>query len=180
MAVLSVVYSLLLSLFLYKDLSWARFCESMVQAGIATGVVMLVIMGSAVIGWLLTFDQVPARFAEWVTATIDNKFLIILALNVLMLIVGMPLDLPPAILLLGPIFVPLAASIGLDPVQLGLIMIINLGIGLYTPPIGTTLFISASIARCSMSATTRELWPFFAVAMIVLLAVSYIPALTIY
>jgi tripartite ATP-independent transporter DctM subunit len=180
MAVLSVVYSLLLSLFLYKDLSWARFCESMVQAGIATGVVMLVIMGSAVIGWLLTFDQVPARFAEWVTATIDNKFLIILALNVLMLIVGMPLDLPPAILLLGPIFVPLAASIGLDPVQLGLIMIINLGIGLYTPPIGTTLFISASIARCSLAATTRELWPFFAVAMIVLLAVSYIPALTIY
>jgi TRAP-type C4-dicarboxylate transport system permease large subunit len=122
----------------------------------------------------------PAHFAEWVKATIDKKFLIILALNVLMLIVGMPLDLPPAILLLGPIFVPLAASIGLDPVQLGLIMIINLGIGLYTPPIGTTLFMSASIARCSLAATTRELWPFFAVAMIVLLAVSYIPALTIY
>ena len=87
-----------------------------------------------------------------------------------MLLVGMPLDLPPAILLLGPIFVPLAASIGLDPVQLGLIMIINLGIGLYTPPIGTTLFISSSIAKTSLSDTTQELWPFFAVAMLVLLA----------
>lgn len=180
MAVLSVVYSLLLSIFFYKDLSWQRFCQSMVEAGIATGVVMLVIMGSAVVGWLLTFDQVPARFAEWVKATIDNKLLIILALNVLMLIIGMPLDLPPAILLLGPIFVPLAAAIGLDPVQLGLIMIINLGIGLYTPPIGTTLFISASIAKCSMSETTKELWPFFAVAMLVLLLISYVPALTIY
>ena len=180
MAVLSVIYSLLLSLLLYHDLTWARFRQSMIDAGIATGVVMLVIMGSAVVGWLLTFDQVPTRFAEWVTATIHNKFLIILALNVLMLIVGMPLDLPPAILLLGPIFVPLAASIGLDPVQLGLIMVINLGIGLYTPPIGTTLFISASIAKCSLGDTTRELWPFFAVAMLVLLAVSYIPALTIY
>jgi len=180
MAVLSVVYSLLLSLFFYRDLSWKRFCQSMVEAGIATGVVMLVIMGSAVVGWLLTFDQVPARFAEWVKATIDNKLLIILALNILMLLIGMPLDLPPAILLLGPIFVPLAAAIGLDPVQLGLIMIINLGIGLYTPPIGTTLFISASIARCSMAETTRELWPFFAVAMIVLMLVSYFPALTIY
>ncbi len=180
MAVLSVVYSLLLSIFFYKDLSWQRFCQSMVEAGIATGVVMLVIMGSAVVGWLLTFDQVPARFAEWVKATIDNKLLIILALNVLMLIIGMPLDLPPAILLLGPIFVPLAAAIGLDPVQLGLIMIINLGIGLYTPPIGTTLFISASIAKCSMSETTKELWPFFAVAMLVLMLISYVPALTIY
>jgi tripartite ATP-independent transporter DctM subunit len=180
MAVLSVVYSVVLSLFLYRDLSWARFREAMIEAGIATGVVMLVIMGSAVIAWILTFDQVPMRFAEWVSTTIDNKILIIVALNVLMLLIGMPLDLPPAILLLGPIFVPLAASIGLDPVQLGLIMVINLGIGLYTPPIGTTLFISSSIARTSLADTTRELWPFFAVAMLVLLAVSYIPALTIY
>jgi tripartite ATP-independent transporter DctM subunit len=180
MAVLSVIYSLLLSLLLYHDLTWTRFRQSMIDAGIATGVVMLVIMGSAVVGWLLTFDQVPTRFAEWVTATIHTKFLIILALNVLMLIVGMPLDLPPAILLLGPIFVPLAASIGLDPVQLGLIMVINLGIGLYTPPIGTTLFISTSIARTTLGEATRELWPFFGVAMLVLLAMSYIPALTIY
>jgi tripartite ATP-independent transporter DctM subunit len=137
-------------------------------------------MGSAVIAWILTFDQVPTRFALWVSSTFDNKILIIMALNVLMLIVGMPLDLPPAILLLGPIFVPLAANIGLDPVQLGMIMIINLGIGLYTPPIGTTLFISSSIAKASLAETTKELWPFFTVAMLVLLAVSYIPALTIY
>lgn len=180
MAVLSVVYSLLLSFFLYRDLSWTRFKDSMIEAGIATGVVMLVIMGSAVVGWILTFDQVPTRVAEWVSATIQNKYLVILALNILMLLVGMPLDLPPAILLLGPIFVPLAASIGLDPVQLGLIMIINLGLGLYTPPIGTTLFISSSIAKSSLAETTHELWPFFGVALLVLLAVSYIPALTLY
>jgi len=180
MAVLSVIYSLLLSLLLYRDLTWKRFCEAIVEAGVATGVVMLVIMGSSVIGWLLTFDQVPTRFAEWVAATIQNKYLVIFALNILMLLVGMPLDLPPAILLLGPIFVPLAATIGLDPVQLGLIMIINLGIGLYTPPIGTTLFISSSIAKSSLAETTRELWPFLGVALLLLMAVSYIPALTLY
>jgi tripartite ATP-independent transporter DctM subunit len=180
MAVLSVVYAIVLSIILYRDLTWSRFRESMVEAGIATGVVMLVIMGSAVVGWLLTFDQVPTRFAEWVSSTIQNPYLVILSLNILMLIVGMPLDLPPAILLLGPIFVPLAAAIGLDPVQLGLIMVINLGIGLYTPPIGTTLFISSSIAKSSLADTTRELWPFFAVAILVLLAVSYVPALTLY
>jgi tripartite ATP-independent transporter DctM subunit len=180
MAVFAVLYAMALSAVLYRDLSWRRFKDAMIDSGMATGVVMLVIMGSAVVGWLLTFDQVPTRFAEWVSSTIQSPWLVILAINILLLLVGMPLDLPPAILLLGPILVPLAASIGLDPVQLGLIMVLNLGIGLYTPPIGTTLFISASIARSSLHDTTRELWPFFAVAMLVLLAVSYIPALTIY
>lgn len=179
-AVLAVLYAMVLSLVLYRDMSFARFRRSMIEAGIATGVVMLVIMGSAIVGWILTFDQVPQRFAEWVGATISNPLLVILAMNVLLLLVGMPIDLPPAILLLGPIFVPLAATIGLDPVQLGIIMVLNLGIGLYTPPIGTTLFISTSIARTTLGETTKELWPFFGVAMIVLLLVSYVPALTIY
>ena len=179
-SVLAVVYALALSAFFYRDLTWKRFHHSLIESGIATGVVMLVIMGSAIVGWILTFDEVPTRFAEWVTATISNPLLVILAMNILLLIVGMPLDLPPAILLLGPIFVPLAASIGLDPVQLGIIMVLNLGIGLYTPPIGTTLFISSSIARASLADTTRELWPFLAVSMLVLLAMSYIPALTLY
>jgi tripartite ATP-independent transporter DctM subunit len=179
-SVLAVVYALALSAFFYRDLTWKRFYHSLIESGIATGVVMLVIMGSAIVGWILTFDEVPTRFAEWVTATISNPLLVILAMNILLLIVGMPLDLPPAILLLGPIFVPLAASIGLDPVQLGIIMVLNLGIGLYTPPIGTTLFISSSIARASLADTTRELWPFLAVSMLVLLAMSYVPALTLY
>ncbi|MEW6254872.1 MAG: TRAP transporter large permease subunit [Pseudomonadota bacterium] len=179
-AVLAVLYSLVLSLVLYRDMTWARFKLSMIEAGVATGVVMLVIMGSAIVGWILTFDQVPQIFAQWVSATISNPFLVILAMNVLLLLVGMPIDLPPAILLLGPIFVPLAASIGMDPVQLGIIMVLNLGIGLYTPPIGTTLFISTSIARTSLSEATRELWPFFGVAMLVLVLMSYVPALTIY
>jgi len=179
-AVLAVVYSVVLSVVLYKDLDWARFQEAMVEAGIATGVVMLVIMGSAACGWLMTFDQVPTRFTAWVAATIHSPWLILLAVNVVLLIVGAPLDLPPALLLFGPILVPLAASIHLDPVQLGLIMIINLGIGLYTPPIGTTLFIAASISRDSLDDVCKELVPFFIVAMLVLLGVTYIPWLTIY
>ncbi|WP_174021854.1 TRAP transporter large permease subunit (plasmid) [Agrobacterium fabrum] len=179
-AVLSVVYSLLLSLLVYRDLTWPRFCENIVEAGVATGVVMLVIMGSAAVGWVLTFDQAPQQMAEWVAANISSPIVIILMMNILMLIVGMPLDMPPAILLLGPIFVPLADAIGLDRVQLGLMMVINLGIGLYTPPIGTTLFISSSIAKAPLGATTRELWPFFGMAMLLLLAVSFIPSLTIY
>ncbi|MCA1371108.1 TRAP transporter large permease subunit [Bradyrhizobium sp. BRP14] len=179
-AVLSVVYSLALSLVYYRDLTWKRFCDNVVEAGMATGVVMLVIMGSAAVGWVLTFDQAPQQMADWVAANISSPIVIILMMNILMLIVGMPLDMPPAILLLGPIFVPLADTIGLDRAQLGLMMVINLGIGLYTPPIGTTLFISSSIAKSPLGETTRELWPYFAMAMMLLLAVSFIPALTLY
>ncbi|MGR9193173.1 TRAP transporter large permease subunit [Rhizobium leguminosarum] len=179
-SVLSVVYSLLLSILFYRDLTWKRFCENMVEAGVATGVVMLVIMGSAAVGWVLTFDQAPQHMAEWVSTHISSPIVIILMMNLIMLVVGMPLDMPPAILLLGPIFVPLADSIGLDRVQLGLIMVINLGIGLYTPPIGTTLFISSSIAKAPLGTTTSELWPYFGMAMLLLLAVSFVPALTIY
>ncbi|ANM08303.1 TRAP dicarboxylate transporter permease protein DctM subunit (plasmid) [Rhizobium phaseoli] len=179
-SVLSVVYSLLLSILFYRDLTWKRFCGNMVEAGVATGVVMLVIMGSAAVGWVLTFDQAPQHMAEWVSTHISSPIVIILMMNLIMLVVGMPLDMPPAILLLGPIFVPLADSIGLDRVQLGLMMVINLGIGLYTPPIGTTLFISSSIAKAPLGTTTSELWPFFGMAMLLLLAVSFVPALTIY
>ncbi|MBX4931023.1 MULTISPECIES: TRAP transporter large permease subunit [Rhizobium] len=179
-SVLSVGYSLLLSILFYRDLTWKRFCENMVEAGVATGVVMLVIMGSAAVGWVLTFDQAPQQMAEWVSAHISSPIVIILMMNVIMLVVGMPLDMPPAILLLGPIFVPLADSIGLDRVQLGLMMVINLGIGLYTPPIGTTLFISSSIAKAPLGTTTSELWPYFGMAMLLLLAISFVPALTIY
>ncbi|WP_085035796.1 TRAP transporter large permease subunit [Ensifer aridi] len=179
-AVLSVVYSLFLSLLFYRDLTWKRFCDNVVEAGVGTGVVMLVIMGSASVGWVLTFDQAPQQMAEWVATNISSPIVIILMMNIIMLIVGMPLDMPPAILLLGPIFVPLADAIGLDRVQLGLMMVINLGIGLYTPPIGTTLFISSSIAKAPLGETTRELLPFFTMAMLLLLAVSFIPDLTIY
>jgi len=178
-AVMAVLYALAAGLLIYRDMSWARFRKAMIDAGIATGIVMMVIMGSAAASWILTYDQVPQRFAEWVSTTLREPWLVILAMNLIMLVIGGPLDLAPAILLLAPIFVPLAQQIGLDPLQLGLMMVINLGIGLYTPPVGTTLFISSTIAGSTMSETTKALWPFFFVALALLAAVSYVPALTI-
>ncbi|MFC7478446.1 TRAP transporter large permease [Dankookia sp. GCM10030260] len=178
-AVMAVLYALVASIFLYRDMSWTRFRKAMIDAGIATGIVMMVIMGSAAASWILTYDQVPQRFAEWVSATLREPWMVILAMNVIMLLIGGPLDLAPAILLLAPIFVPLAATIGLDPLQLGLMMVLNLGIGLYTPPVGTTLFISSTIAGSTMSETTKALWPFFFVALALLAAISYVPALTL-
>lgn len=178
-SVLATVYAGVVSLVIYRDMSWTRIHQAVISAGVATGVVMLVIMGSAVIGWLLTYAQIPQSFAEWCLATLQSPWLIILAMNAIMLLVGMFIDLPAAILLLGPIFVPLAKAIGMDIEQLGIMMVLNLAIGLFTPPVGTTLFISSSIAKVSIIQAARELWPYYLAACAVLLLFSYIPALTL-
>jgi tripartite ATP-independent transporter DctM subunit len=126
-AVMAVLYALAASILIYRDMSWARFYKAMMDAGVATGIVMMVIMGSAAASWILTYDQVPQRFAEWMSTTLQEPWMVILAMNLIMLAVGGPLDLSPAILLLAPIFVPIAQQIGMDPLQLGLMMILNLG-----------------------------------------------------
>lgn len=178
-SVIATVYALLVGVFVYRDMTFARLKSAVLSAGVATGVVMLVIMGSAVIGWLLTFAQIPQIFAQWCVDTLREPWLIILAMNLIMLIVGMFIDLPAGILLLGPIFVPLANAIGLDLTQLGIMMVLNLAIGLFTPPVGTTLFISSSIARVSIFHATRELMPFYVAAFVILMLFSFVPILTL-
>ncbi len=178
-SVIAVFYALLAGMFIYRDMTAKRFFQALLAAGVATGVVMLVIMGSAIVGWMMTYAQVPQLFAEWCLGTLKAPWLIILAMIVIMLIAGMFIDLPAAILLLGPIFVPLAEAVHLDLTQLGLVMVLTLAIGLYTPPVGTTLFISSSIARVSILKATNELWPFYAVALGSTLLFAYIPALTL-
>ena len=178
-SVIAVFYALLAGIFIYRDMTITRFFQALIAAGVATGVVMLVIMGSAVVGWMMTYAQVPQQFAAWALATLKEPWLIILALIVIMLIAGMFIDLPAAILLLGPIFVPLAQTIGLDLTQLGLVMVLTLAIGLYTPPVGTTLFISSSIANVSILTASRELLPFYTVALGLTLLFAYIPGLTL-
>lgn len=179
-SVMAVAYAFLISGLVYRDLAVGAVMDALVDTALMTGAVMLVIMGSSTMQWLLTAEQVPQHLAAWLIGMFQEKWMIILALNVLMIIVGAFLDLPAAVLLLGPIFVPIANAIGLDLVQLGLIMVVNLSIGLYTPPVGTTLFISASIAGVGIGKTVKSLMPFYLVALLVLLAISFIPALTIY
>nr|WP_321443260.1 TRAP transporter large permease [uncultured Cohaesibacter sp.] len=179
-SVMAVAYGLLVSTFIYHDLNWRTLWTSAIQTAMMTGAVMLIIMASSVMQWLLTVERVPQELALWVTASFSEPWMIILAMNVVMLIVGAFLDLPAAVLLLGPLFVVIGGAIGLDPVQLGLMMVVNLSIGLYTPPVGTTLFISAAIARTGIGSVIRSLMPFYTVAILVLMLISYVPALTIY
>lgn len=178
-SVMACVYAILAGLLIYRDMNFKRFWDAMVGAGIATGIVMLIIMASAVFGWILTYDQMPQRFATWALVTLGNKYAIVLAMNVVMLIAGMFIDLPAAILLLGPIFVPLWSTMGLDLVQLGIVMTLNLAVGLYTPPVGTTLWISSAISRVTLAQTVSELWWFYMVGLGTTLLFSYVPWLTL-
>jgi len=179
-SVMAVAYALIVSGVIYRDLTPKGIWDALVDSAMMTGAVMLIIMASSTIQWVLTADRVPQDLALWVAETISQPWMIIIALNIVMLVVGAFLDLPAAVLLLGPLFVTIGQAIGLDPVQLGLMMVVNLSIGLYTPPVGTTLFISAAIARVGIGEVVRALLPFYLVALAVLLAISFIPALTLY
>jgi tripartite ATP-independent transporter DctM subunit len=179
-SVMAVAYALLVGFLVYRDLTFKVILNAIVETGIMTGAVMVIIMASSVIQWILTREQAPQLLAQWITGSLHEPWMVIAALNLIMILVGMFLDLPAAVLLLGPLFVGIASAIGLDPVQLGLMMVINLAIGLYTPPVGTTLFISSTIAKVPIGETVKELAPFYLVAFIVLMAISYIPALTIH
>lgn len=179
-SVMAVAYSLLVSGLVYRDLTWRRIWQAAIETAVMTGAVMFIIMASSTIQWVLTAEQMPTRLAEWVTGAFADPWMVILALNVVMLIVGAFLDLPAAVLLLGPLFVTIGQAIGIDLVQLGLMMVVNLSIGLYTPPVGTTLFISTGIARAGIGETVKALMPFYLVALLVLLLISYVPFLTIY
>ena len=179
-SVMAVAYALFVSGFVYRDLTFGRVWRATIDAGLTTGAVMIIIMASSTIQWILTAEQAHQDVAQWVQLTFSEPWMVILALNVVMLVVGAFIDLPGAILLLGPIFVTIAQTIGLDLVQLGLMMVVNLAVGLYTPPVGTTLFVSTAISGARISETVKALLPFYAVAILVLFLISYIPSLTLY
>ncbi|CAN7590369.1 MULTISPECIES: TRAP transporter large permease [unclassified Variovorax] len=178
-SVMSTLYALVVSGLVYRDLTLAKIKHAAIEAGISTGVVLLIIMASSVVGWIVTYEQLPAEFTRFAKETLQSPWLIILAMNLIMLATGMFIDLPAAVLLLTPMFVPLAAAVGMDTVQLGIMMIVNLSIGLYHPPIGTTLFITSTIAKVRIGDVVKELIPFYAVAIGLLIGFAYLPWLTI-
>ncbi len=177
-SVFAVTYALLVGLFIYRDLTFPIVMRCVLMTGMMTGVIMLVIMGSGVLQWILSAESVPENLAAWILGALESKWLIILAMNVLLIMIGTFLDLPAAVLLLAPIFLGIANAIGLDPIQLGVLMVVNLAIGLYTPPVGTTLFVSISIERVGMGKAVRELAPFYLAAITILMLVSFFPPLT--
>lgn len=174
---LTVVYAVLLRTLAYRDLTWKSFVRSASESAAASAVVLLLIMFSSALSWLLTIQEAPQNLATSVLSAFDSRALIILAIIVILVLTGMFLDMAPAILLLTPVLVPLANAIDLGLVHLGIIMVVTLAMGLYTPPVGTTLYISAGIGRVSIADTTKQLFFFYALAGIVVFVSAYFPGL---
>jgi C4-dicarboxylate transporter, DctM subunit len=176
-AAVAVVYGLAVSMAWYRSLRWRELPALLYQSFLTSAVVMVVVGATAALAWVITVEQVPAQVTEWMREVADSRWTFLLIANVFMLLIGIFIEPLPALVLTAPLFVPLARAYGVDPVHFGLIMTCNLAIGLYTPPVGGTLFVAAKLAGVTIAAISRALVPIFVVTLVVLALITYIDAL---
>jgi tripartite ATP-independent transporter DctM subunit len=179
-AAIAVGYATLVTGIVYRKLDWAVFKEAVTGAARTAGLILFVIGAAASFGWLLAYLQVPSAAVELLTSITDNKVAILLLLTLILLVLGTFMDLAPLIIICTPIFLPVAKAFGLDPVHFGIILVLNAGIGLITPPVGSVLFVGAAIGRIGVMQAVRTLWPFYVAALSVLLLVVFVPALSLW
>ena len=174
-AALAVIVALIIGAFIYRELPASDMLRVVRDSTGQTAVVMLIVASSAVLGWYLTSEQIPQKFARMMLETTSNKYLILLFLNLFFFIAGMFLHSAAAIILIVPIVMPLIRQIGVDPIHFGIIVTINLGVGQQTPPVATVLFTTAAIARLPFWEVFKIGWPFTLVLALVTLLVTYVP-----
>ncbi|MDR1936691.1 MAG: TRAP transporter large permease [Candidatus Accumulibacter sp.] len=177
---IAALYSFLLGMFYYRELRFRDMPKVIVEVAIVTGQTTLMIATASALAWLFARQNVPAAIGGFLTGLTDSGFLLMLMINVWLLFVGTWLDLSPAVIIFTPILLPIAVACGVDPVHFGVIMVVNLGIGLFTPPVGVCLFVACGVAKCSISSVVRAFIPFFLVMVVVLLMITYIPGLVMW
>ncbi|MCT4684692.1 MAG: TRAP transporter large permease, partial [Roseicyclus sp.] len=177
---IAVVYAIAVTIAVYRTLSWSDFVAATLGAVRTASMVLLVIGSAAAFAWLLAYLRVPATLVELISNLSDNPIVILLLLNVLLLFLGTFMDMSPLIVITTPIFLPVATAFGVDPVHFGIILILNLGIGLCTPPVGAVLFVGCAVGKVPIGTVVRTIWPFYAAAVFTLILVTYIPALSLW
>ncbi|KRA16415.1 MULTISPECIES: TRAP transporter large permease [unclassified Lysobacter] len=179
-AAIAVVYALLVTALVYRNLRWRDFLETVTGAARTTGMILFVIASAASFGWLLAYLQVPTAAVEALTSLTTDKNLLLLLMILILLVLGTFMDLAPMIIICTPIFLPLAKAIGVDPVHFGVILILKGGISLISPPLGSVLFVGTAIGKISIGETLRTIWPFWLAALAVLLVVTFVPQLSLW
>jgi len=175
---IAVIYAVLVTAFFYRSLTFEAFLTATRNAVRTTAIVLLVIGTAAAFGWLLALNQVPARLFELLQTISDNRYVLLLIINVILLFLGTFMDMAPLIVITTPIFLPIVEELGMDPIQFGIILMINLGIGLVTPPVGSVLFVGCAVAKIRIEDTLRSIWPFYLALLAAVLLVTYVPALS--
>tara|TARA_B110000305_G_C19448933_1_gene646564 strand:- start:857 stop:2161 length:1305 start_codon:yes stop_codon:yes gene_type:complete len=178
-SVIAVLYAAVLSL-IYGDMKVKNFPAILLSSGKTTAVVMFLICTSMAMSWLFSFEGIPEMISSFLLEQLNNKFAIFLAINVILLIVGTFMDMTPAVLIFTPIFLPVVTALGMDPVHFGIVIVLNLCIGVCTPPVGTLLFVGSGVAKVSVTNVIRPLLPFLVIMVIVLMLISYIPEISMF
>lgn len=175
----AVLYTLVLG-FYYKEITWRNLPEVFLKSSTTTAIVMLLIGASMSMSWVMSFENIPQIISELLMGISSNPIIILLIINLLLLFVGTFMDMTPAVLIFTPIFLPVVTELGMDPIQFGIIMVLNLCIGLCTPPVGSVLFVGVGIANTTIGKVIKPLVPFFVAMIIALLLITYIPAFTLW
>ncbi|MEJ5260262.1 MAG: TRAP transporter large permease [Anaerohalosphaeraceae bacterium] len=176
----AVLYSFLLAVVFYKEVKWSEIPGILLQAGVMTSVVFLLIATSMAMSWVLAAERIPQDISASLLGLTHNRILVLLMINLILLAVGTFMDMTPAVLIFTPIFLPVVATFGVHPLHFGIIMIMNLCIGLCTPPVGTCLFLGCGIAETTVTKVMRQIGYFYAAMIVVLLICSYVPALSMW
>jgi tripartite ATP-independent transporter DctM subunit len=179
-AAVAVVYAFLVTMFVYRDVKWRELPHLIGRVIRTVGMVMIMIGFSIAFGYMMAILRIPALATEFFVAISSDKYTFLLYVNILLLVLGTFMDLAPMLLICTPIFLPVIKTFGIDPVHFGIIMILNLGIGLLTPPVGPTMVVGCAIGKVSMEAVSRSIMVFYIPMIIVLLLVTYIPALSLW
>jgi len=177
-AAVATVYALLVTMFIYKSMTLGKFVSVLKMSMSTLATVMAIIMTSSAFAFLLGFLNVPTMLSDMILSLSSNPIVAMLAINLLLLILGMLMDMGVLILLLTPMLLPIAVALGYDPIHFGMIMLINLGIGVCTPPVGTSLLVGCSIGKVSIGTTVKAMLPFYLVMVTVLMLVTFVPALS--
>ncbi len=177
-AAIAVIYSLFVSVFIYKGLNWKGVWQSLEQCINTLAIVLILIATSSAFGYCLTLLHVPATAANLITSVSDNPIVIALLLNLILLILGCIMDMAPIILIATPILLPVATSIGINPIQFGIMVILNCGIGLLTPPVGAVLFIGSAVGKTPMEKVVKATLPFYLCMLVTLLLITFIPQIS--
>jgi tripartite ATP-independent transporter DctM subunit len=179
-AAVAVIWAFFVTMFIYRDYKWRDLPKLVHRVVKTVSIVMILIGFAAAFGYMLTLMQIPQKITEALTAFSSDKYVILMMVNLLMLALGTLMDMAPLILILTPILLPVMTSVGVDPVHFGMIMMLNLSIGLLTPPVGALLFVGSAVGKVSIEQLVRALLPFFGALLFVLALVTYVPAISLW
>lgn len=172
------IYAILITILVYRSLTWQAFVTAVTRAVKTTAMVLVLVASAAAFAYMLTFYRVPDQTVAFMTGLTDNPIAILLMINIALLILGMIMDMAALILICTPIFLPVAATLGMDPLQFGMLLMMNLGLGLCTPPVGACLFVGCAVGEVKMEKAVRTIWPFYLAILAALMLTTFVPAVS--